>query len=113
MYAHLQIEAPDADLLREAMDVYAGAFGEPPYYEGPEQVDGFAEKVHRYASERDGFRFAAVRSDTGRLDAIGLAVLAVPRTDGRPVLPSASRTAAAAVHRPRVAPDRTTATARQ
>lgn len=60
------------------MDVYAAAFGEPPYNEGADQVAGFREKIGRYSAQRDGFRFVAVHGEGGRLDAIGLAVLARP-----------------------------------
>ena len=78
MRATMLSTLPDPDLLAEAVDVYATAFAQPPYHEGPEQADAFWERVERYAAERDGFRLAAVSADVERVDAIGLAVLARP-----------------------------------
>lgn len=69
---------PGSALLAEAAAVYAAAFAQPPYYEGPQEVEGFRERVARYARERSGFRLVTVRDDDGRLDAVGLAVLAHP-----------------------------------
>jgi hypothetical protein len=60
---------PD-DLLGEAVTVYQAAFGQPPYGETAEMAAEFAERVRRYARERDGFRFVTARSDGGQLIAL-------------------------------------------
>ncbi len=78
MEATLSTGGPAPDLLAEATEVYAAAFGQPPYHEGPEQAAAFSERVVRYARTRSGFRFVTVRGDAGRLVAIALAVLARP-----------------------------------
>jgi len=70
--------APDARLLAEAVEAYRGAFGQPPYGEGPAEGAAFAERVLRYAGERDGFRFVVARSGDGRVTGVCLAVLARP-----------------------------------
>lgn len=76
MRACLFSNVPDADLLADVVDVYAAAFAQPPYHEGPEQADAFWERVQQYAAERDGFRLAVVGDDGDRVDAFGVAVLA-------------------------------------
>jgi GNAT superfamily N-acetyltransferase len=44
--------------------VYAAAFGEPPYLEGPEGVAHFAETLPRHAA-RAGFRCCVARAEGG------------------------------------------------
>jgi GNAT superfamily N-acetyltransferase len=73
MKAILFLSEPPALALDAARTIYAAAFGRPPYREGPEQADDFVSRIHRYASERDGFRLVLVEEA-----AIGLAVLARP-----------------------------------
>lgn len=70
--------APDAGLTTEATAAYLAAFSQPPYGEGPADGEAFAERVRRYAGERDGFRFVTARSDDGQLAGLCLAVLARP-----------------------------------
>jgi GNAT superfamily N-acetyltransferase len=77
MEARLSGHAPDAAELAAATTVYAAAFGGPPYLEGPAEAEAFAERVGRYARDRDGFRFATVH-DGGALVGVALAVLARP-----------------------------------
>jgi ribosomal protein S18 acetylase RimI-like enzyme len=72
------INAPDPGELAEATAVYAAAFSEPPYREHEQQAAAFAERVRRYAGERDGFRFVTSRDEDGRLTGLALAVLARP-----------------------------------
>jgi GNAT superfamily N-acetyltransferase len=75
--AHLFSGEPPEPMLAAGRAVYAAAFGQPPYHEGPEQADGFVARVRRYASERDGVRVVIVTDDEGPT-AVGLAVLARP-----------------------------------
>jgi GNAT superfamily N-acetyltransferase len=77
MEARLSGHAPDPAELAAATAVYGAAFGGPPYHEGPAEADAFAERVGRYARERDGFRLATVH-DGGELLGVALAVLARP-----------------------------------
>ena len=70
--------APEAALLGEACAVYAAAFRQAPYHEDEHQAAGFAERVRRYAAERDGFRLALARDGDGPLAGVALAVLARP-----------------------------------
>ena len=74
----LSTATPSEQTLREATAVYREAFGEPPYGEKPELAQAFAERVERYARERDGFRLVTACADDGVVTAIGLAVLARP-----------------------------------
>ncbi|HEU0192968.1 MAG TPA: GNAT family N-acetyltransferase [Gaiellales bacterium] len=69
---------PDANTRDEAAAVYRAAFGQKPYDEDEAAAEAFAERVERYARTRDGFRFAAARTDEGRVQGFGLAVLARP-----------------------------------
>lgn len=57
-------------LLLAAGAVYCGAFGQPPYTEGPDGVARFYERVARYTS-RPGFRFTLCRADKA---VVGLAL---------------------------------------
>ena len=75
--AHLFVGEPPEPMLAAGRVVYAGAFGRPPYDEGPERADGFVVRVRRYASERDGVRVVIVEDDAGPTG-LGLAVLARP-----------------------------------
>ncbi|MFL6074851.1 MAG: GNAT family N-acetyltransferase [Mycobacteriales bacterium] len=74
--ARLLTTEPPADLLDTATSVYAAAFAEPPYGEGPAEAAAFRDRVLRYASERDGFRLVVV-DDAGPAG-VGMAVLARP-----------------------------------
>lgn len=78
MEVRLLTTAPDDGLLAEAVGAYLGAFGQPPYREGPADGVAFAERVRRYAAERDGFRFVVARAGDGRVAGVCLAVLARP-----------------------------------
>src|SRR5579863_2229106 len=78
MDVQLISSAPAAGPLDEACAVYQAAFGQPPYGETPERTREFAERVERYASEREGFRLVTVRDGGGQMVAIALAVLARP-----------------------------------
>jgi GNAT superfamily N-acetyltransferase len=69
---------PAAQTLSDAKAAYLDAFAEPPYGENPEMALAFAERVERYAAERDGFRLVTARDASGAMCAIGLAVLARP-----------------------------------
>jgi GNAT superfamily N-acetyltransferase len=73
MEANLFLSRPPEHALEAAREIYAAAFGQPPYGEGPEQAEQFLSRVSRYASERDGFRLVLIKRA-----AIGLAVLARP-----------------------------------
>jgi GNAT superfamily N-acetyltransferase len=75
---NLITSTPPDKLLREAVTVYRAAFGQPPYGETAELAAEFAERVRRYARERDGFRFVTARSDDRQLVALALAVWARP-----------------------------------
>ena len=75
--AHLFVGEPPEPMLQAGRAVYAAAFGQPPYDEGPEQADGFVARVRRYASERHGVRLVIVADDAGPTG-LGLAVLARP-----------------------------------
>ena len=70
--------SPEAGTLRDAVGVYHAAFAQPPYGETAEMAEGFAERVQRYAREREGFRLVTARESDGRMVGIGLAVLATP-----------------------------------
>ncbi len=59
-----------SDDLIAAGAVYAAAFDQHPYAEGPDSADGFYERVARYGS-RSGFRLSLCRSAG---DVIGLAL---------------------------------------
>jgi GNAT superfamily N-acetyltransferase len=74
--ARLLTTEPPADLLDSAESVYAAAFAEAPYREGPAEAAAFRARVLRYAAERDGFRLVVV-DDAGPAG-VGLAVLARP-----------------------------------
>jgi GNAT superfamily N-acetyltransferase len=74
--ARLLTTEPPADLLDNAESVYAAAFAEAPYREGPAEAAAFRARVLRYAAERDGFRLVVV-DDAGPAG-VGLAVLARP-----------------------------------
>ena len=78
MRVSLATIVPDPGQLAEATTVYAAAFSEPPYGEGELKAAAFADRVRRYAAERDGFRFVTSRDDEGRLTGLALAVLARP-----------------------------------
>jgi len=69
---------PEASTLRAAVAVYHAAFAQPPYGETAEMAEEFAERVHRYAREREGFRLVTAYGDDGRMIALALAVLARP-----------------------------------
>jgi hypothetical protein len=73
--ARLSTRPPDEDRLAAAAAVYAAAFSQPPYHEGPVEAEAFRERVRRCARERDGFRFATACDDHGRLP-LALAVVA-------------------------------------
>jgi len=75
---NLATSAPPAGVLDEARTVYQAAFARPPYFETTEMAAAFAERVERYARERDGFRLVTARDDGGTMIALGLAVLARP-----------------------------------
>jgi GNAT superfamily N-acetyltransferase len=74
--AQLVMQEPSGPTLEAARTVYAAAFGQPPYREGPEQVAAFVDRVRRYARERDGLRLVLVDDDGPA--GLGLAVLARP-----------------------------------
>lgn len=78
MEVSLLTTIPEPGLLASAAVAYLAAFSEPPYGEGPEHSAAFAQRVERYARERDGFRFVVARSDAGRIIGVCLAVLARP-----------------------------------
>jgi GNAT superfamily N-acetyltransferase len=78
MQASVATVVPAPAELAEATAVYAAAFSEAPYHEDEQRAADFAERVRRYAAERDGFRFATARDDDGRLTGLALAVLARP-----------------------------------
>lgn len=78
METRLSTRRPAAAVLEDAASVYAAAFAQAPYHEGPVDVDAFRDRVQRYADERDGFRLVTVHDDVERPVAIGLAVLARP-----------------------------------
>jgi len=69
---------PAAQSLMDASAVYLDAFAERPYGETPDMARAFAERVERYAAERDGFRLVTARDDGAAMCAIGLAVRARP-----------------------------------
>jgi GNAT superfamily N-acetyltransferase len=69
--------APNYYILEAASWVYVAAFAQPPYGEGEEQGAAFAERVERYARERDGFRFVVAVEDS-KVMGVCLAVLAGP-----------------------------------
>jgi GNAT superfamily N-acetyltransferase len=75
---HLMTSSPDARVLREAVAVYHAAFAQPPYGETAEMAEEFAERVQRYAREREGFRLVTAADDDGQMIAVALAVLARP-----------------------------------
>jgi GNAT superfamily N-acetyltransferase len=75
---NLTTTAPKAGTLQEALAVYQAAFAQPPYGETAEMAQEFAERVQRYAREREGFRLVTARNDEGQMIAIALAVLAAP-----------------------------------
>jgi GNAT superfamily N-acetyltransferase len=70
--------APGPGELAEATAAYAAAFGQAPYHEDAGQAAAFADRVKRYAAERDGFRFVTARDEGGSLTGLALAVLARP-----------------------------------
>ena len=78
MDVNLISSMPKTTTLDEALAVYQAAFGQPPYGETAEMAQEFAERVQRYAREREGFRLVTARDDDGRMIAIALAVLARP-----------------------------------
>jgi ribosomal protein S18 acetylase RimI-like enzyme len=78
MELKLATGVPDPQTLQDAVAVYHAAFSQPPYGETAEAARGFADRVHRYAAEREGCRLVTARDDTGQMTAIGLAVLARP-----------------------------------
>jgi hypothetical protein len=63
----LLTQAPEPGLLAVAADAYVAAFSQPPYGEGPEHGAAFAERVERYAREREGFRFVVADAGDGGL----------------------------------------------
>ena len=76
MQANLFFGEPPEEMLEAAKHVYAAAFGQPPYREGPEQAGAFVARARRYATERDSVRLALVTDDGPA--AMALAVLARP-----------------------------------
>jgi hypothetical protein len=78
MEVTLTTAAPASARLDAATSAYAAAFGQPPYQESPEQAAGFAERVLRYARERDGMRLVTVSRNPPAVDGVALAVLARP-----------------------------------
>lgn len=78
MLVSVTATVPGPAELAEATAVYAAAFREAPYREDERQAEAFAERIRRYAGERDGFRLALARDDEGRLAGLALAVLARP-----------------------------------
>jgi GNAT superfamily N-acetyltransferase len=75
---NLTTSTPTTGALQEAQAVYQAAFAQPPYSEKAEMAREFAERVQRYAREREGFRLVTARKDDGQMIAIALAVLARP-----------------------------------
>jgi GNAT superfamily N-acetyltransferase len=75
---NLTTRVPATGTLQEAVAVYQAAFAQPPYSEKAGMAQQFAERVRRYAREREGFRFVTARNDDGQMTAIALAVLARP-----------------------------------
>ena len=78
MDVNLTTSTPATGTLQEAQAVYRAAFAQPPYSEKAEMAQEFAERVQRYAREREGFRFVTARKDDGQMIAIALAVVARP-----------------------------------
>jgi GNAT superfamily N-acetyltransferase len=76
MDAYLLTQEPGGELLDMARSVYAAAFAEAPYGEGPDQASAFVDRVRRYARERNGLRVVVVDHDGPA--GMGLAVLARP-----------------------------------
>jgi GNAT superfamily N-acetyltransferase len=76
MDAYLLTQEPTRELLDTARSVYAAAFAQAPYGEGPDQAPAFVDRVRRYARERDGLRVVVVDDDGPA--GIGLAVLTRP-----------------------------------
>jgi GNAT superfamily N-acetyltransferase len=74
--AHLLTGDPPGGVLDAARSVYAAAFAQAPYDEGPAEADAFVERTRRYARDRDGPRLALV--EAGGPVGVGLAVLARP-----------------------------------
>jgi len=74
--AQLVMQEPSEPTLDAARTVYAAAFGQAPYHEGPDQAEAFVDRVRRYARERDGLRLVLVVDDGPA--GMGLAVLARP-----------------------------------
>jgi len=75
---NLTTSMPATDTLHEALAVYQAAFARPPYGEKAEMAGEFAERVQRYAREREGFRLVTARKGDGQMIAVALAVLARP-----------------------------------
>jgi GNAT superfamily N-acetyltransferase len=75
---HLTTSAPAEATIKEAASVYAAAFAEPPYFENADTAGAFAERVGRYARDRDGFRLVMSYDDAGQMTGVALAVVARP-----------------------------------
>jgi GNAT superfamily N-acetyltransferase len=68
-------------VLAGATALYAAAFGAAPYHEPPANAAMFAERVRRYATEREGARLAWITDpSTGDQVAMALGVVGTPRT---------------------------------
>lgn len=78
MDVNLTTSTPKTGTLQEALAVYQAAFARPPYGETGEMAQEFAERVQRYAREREGFRLVTARNNDGQMIAIALGVLARP-----------------------------------
>lgn len=82
IHGHVSLGGDVADeVLAGATAVYARAFAEPPYHEGPERAERFAAQVRRYATEREGTRLAwATQGPDGEPVAMALGVIGTPGT---------------------------------
>jgi len=67
--------SPPEEVLAGCVDVYAAAFGQPPYGETREQAGELRERVARYAG-RDGFRLPVVFGEDGRPAGFALGMIA-------------------------------------
>lgn len=78
MDVRLVTSVPEPEAIRAATRVYREAFAQSPYHEPDDAAAAFAERIGRYARERDGFRLVTATADDGQMIGVAMAVIAQP-----------------------------------
>lgn len=68
---------PPANVVDRCVEVYAAAFGQPPYFETADRAEELRDRLDRYQT-RNGFVVPVLRDSGGQVQGFALAVTAHP-----------------------------------